>query len=98
MADNKIYIEVISEESKTGRNTYTTNGPQSALLEMTTLDSNLISGIKRSIDQMCTSFAENIVADEIEMEFSFGITGKGNICILSGSSSMGIKVKMTWKK
>lgn len=98
MQNRKLYIETVQTDMESGRNTYTTSGTYSKLREMTALDTELIQTIKENIDKICNSFSENLMADELEVEFSFCVTGEGNICILSGSSSMGIKVKMVWKK
>lgn len=98
MEDRTLYIETIQTNVSSGRNTQITNGSRSKLWELTAFNTELIQALKENIDKVCNSFSENIMADELEAEFSFGITAEGNICILSGSSSMGIKVKMSWKK
>lgn len=100
MDNLKIFMEPISsghsESEVEGRNTHTTSiTPLEHLIE---IDANMIAKVKDSIIQIGNSFADIVLADEVEMEFSFGITGNGNICILSGSSSLGIKVTFKWNK
>lgn len=99
MLDGKLYIETIqSKQMVSGeRNTYPTSA-QTRMHEMLAVDTNIIENVKKTINDICDSFTPDLMSDELEVEFSFGVTGEGNICILSGSTSMGIKVKMLWKK
>lgn len=95
----KIYLEpidIFGDEKTIGRQTYTTG--KSPLSQLVELNSDTIDRIKQSIVFLGESIQDNIFADETEIELSVGFTGNGNICILSGSSSMGIKVKFKWKK
>ena len=93
-------IEIFEYRETVGRQTYTTG--KSPLSQLVELNSDIIDKIKQSIASLGESIRDNIFADEFadetEIELSVGITGNGNICILSGSSSMGIKVKLKWKK
>lgn len=98
MKNAKIYIETVQENLTYGRQTNVTNGVTDRLKELTDFDIDLIQPIKDKIDKISDLFSENLKTDELEVEFSFGITGEGNICIFSGSTSMGIKVRMKWKK
>ena len=95
MENANIYMEAILPESGVeGRQTHTTG--ISSLTKLVEIDADMIDKLKQSAMQIGSAFADLVLADEVEMEFSFGITGNGNICILSGSSSLGIKVKFKW--
>ena len=100
MENLKIYMEPISsghsEADVEGRNTHTTS--ISSLNQLIEIDANIIAKVKDSVVQIGNTFSDIVLADEVEMEFSFGITGNGNICILSGSSSLGIKVTFKLNK
>lgn len=95
-----LYIEPMQtmHVGNSERNTYTTSAKEK-MHGLVAIDEKIIRNIKQTINSVCESLSsELIMPDELEVEFSFGVTGEGNICILSGSSSMGIKVKMLWKK
>lgn len=100
MDNIKVFMEPISHDfvvdTIEGRQTRTTTGMSSArLIEV---DANTVAKLKQSVLDIGNAFNDVILADEVELEFSFGITGNGNICILSGSSSLGIKVTLKWNK
>lgn len=93
----KIYMETIAVPEDRGaaeRQTYTT--AKSSVGQLLELNTEVTDKVKQGIINLGKAIEGNIFADETEVELSFGITGKGNICILSGSSSMGIKVKLKW--
>lgn len=94
-----LYIESMQtmHVGNSERNTYSTSA-QTRIHELVAIDEKIIRNIKQTINSVCESLSSELMSDELEVEFSFGVTGEGNICILSGSSSMGIKVKMLWKK
>lgn len=96
MNETKLFIEVMPDRSVSGRQTYTTNF-SSSVLQMIEFDTELYDELKQKIEQLSQIFFDKISADEIEFEFSFGVTANGNICILSGSSSFGMKVILKWK-
>ena len=97
MDESKMLIEVLPDSSISGRKTYTT-GFSSSVGQMLEIDSELFEKIKCRIEKFGRIFYHKILADEAALEFPFGITGNGNICILSSSSSIGMKVTLKWKK
>lgn len=97
MDDTKLFIEVMPDTSISDRGTYTT-GLSSTVGQMIEFNAELCEKIGRKMEEFSQVFSDKILADETELEFSFGITGSGNICILSGSSSIGVKVTLKWKK
>lgn len=100
MDNIKVFMEPISNDfgvsTTEGRQTYTTTGI--SLARLIEVDANTVNKLKQSVLDIGNAFNDVILADEVELEFSFGITGNGNICILSGSSSLGIKVTLKWNK
>lgn len=105
--ENEIYIETISNElganvthqnESAQRKTYTTGAISAGIMQLIELDADLINSMRNQMKKVGEVFLDTIAADETELEFSLGITGNGNICILSGSSQLGIKVTMKWKK
>lgn len=100
MENSKIYMEPLFADSVSteteGRQTYTTGKP--SLGQLVELDAETINKVKQSVAELGKTLGDAVLADETEIEFSFGITGNGNICILSGSSSVGIKVTLKWNK
>ncbi len=91
----KLFIEAISTESMVERNTHTTNFSKSVghFLEV---NEDILEKLKQKIVQVSEAFSETLVADETTVEFSFSVSSEGNIYILSGNSSLGIKVKLKW--
>lgn len=107
--EDKIFIEIISNKVKLdentmptlgieGRKTYTTGLAPSTAMQMIELDDELLKKIRSRIQKFGEDFSDTIIADETELEFSFGITASGNICILSSGTQLGIKVTLKWKK
>ena len=107
--EDKIFIEVISNEVNlttaatsvsevNSRKTYTTGMIPSRAMQLIEVDSDLIKKIRRQIEKFSEVFSDVIIANETELEFSIGLTGSGNICILTGSSQLGVKVTMKWEK
>ena len=103
--EDKIFIEVISKEVNldtdttsvsgvNGRKTYTTGMISSRAMQLIEVDSDLIKKIRRQIEKFSEAFSDVIIADETELEFSIGLTGSGNICILTGGTQLGVKVTM----
>lgn len=100
MDNLKVFMEPISgsfvADTIGERQTHTTAGASpTRLIEV---DANTINKLKQSMVDICNAFNDVVFADEVELEFSFGMTGNGSICILSGSSSLGIKVTLKWGK
>lgn len=62
------------------------------------LNSGLIEALKDQIEALSNVFSDITSSDEMELELSLGITGSGDICILSVHSQFGIRVKLKWKK
>lgn len=93
----KIYIETM-EENYNGRKTRTTAGVTSKLREITDFDVEFIEPLKQKINEISDTFCKDLKSDEVELEVALGITAEGSLCILSSSSSLGIKVKMKWTK
>lgn len=98
MENNNLFIEVISEADNNQRKTFQTGVNSSNISKLLEFDTNQISSLANTIKEFSSTFAETIISDEMELEFSIGFTANGNICILSGSSSLGMKVRLKWKK
>ena len=97
MKKQSIYMQVMSEQQIEGRQTITT-GANPIKTQMVELSSELVEKMKNQVKEISRDLSDILVADEMELEFSFGVTGSGNICILSGNSSIGIKVVLKWNK
>ena len=50
------------------------------------------------IEALSNTFSDITSSDEMELEFSLGFTGSGDICILSMNSQIRILVIMKWRK
>lgn len=97
MKEQSIYIQVMPDYQIEGRQTITT-GANRVKTQLVELSLELVEKMKNQVKEISRNLSDTLVADEMELEFSFGVTGSGNICILSGDSSVGIKVVLKWNK
>lgn len=91
----KIYFETI--ENELGRQTHVT-GDNKLINRFVEIKDDVIETIKSNIQNFSASFSDSLLADETTIEFSFCVSSEGNLFILSGNSSLGIKVKLKWEK
>lgn len=90
-------MDVFFEAIENGRQTHVT-GPNNSISRFIEINEDIIDKIKDKIIGFSNCFSESLTADETSIEFSFGVSSEGNLFILSGNSSLGIKVKLKWKK
>lgn len=94
---DNIFFEVIEDSTNDlspNKTHYT--GVTSLRTKFIPVSTEIIAKIKALINEI--EPPSTSTADELELEFSLAINANGSICVLSGSSTLGIKVKMTWKK
>ena len=99
-----IYIETISSSdsfasaSVKDRQTVPTGVTEDVLGHVLQVNSQVVQKLDETIHWVKDFFDSRHFADETKVEFSLGVTSKGTVCILSGETSLGIKVTLKWKR